>query len=523
MPNGARKEISMRLLRLLLSVIVLVAIAGEGGGPASAQDRTRTKEVVVGLGAEPRTMLAVTIVDWTTNNMLEHIYDRLLDRDAKTLKPKPMLAMGWKVVNDTTWEFTLRQGVKFHNGEPFTAQSVKATIEYALDPASKSHYAAAAFWKPIKEVQIVNDYTVRFITDKPWPALIDHASLTNSLMMPAKALKEQGPQKLAEKPIGTGPFRFVEWRRDDRLVLERNPDYWAGPADVSRVTFRFIPEFSARMAALLSGEIDIMKDVPPHALESVERSGRAKIRSTVSSRINYLALVTLKPGPMQDVRVRRAINHAVDVDELIAKVLRGQATRLCGVLSPANVDFAKVECYKHDPARAQALFKEAGIDPAKLQLTLDTPSGRYPLDKDVSLAIAAQLQRLGIKTNVVVNEWGTHLDKIKNRNIGDTFFLGWGPALWGQGTIQPLFLADQTYSSYGNNKVVDDKIARAVTIVDAKGRAAAYAELQQILRDEAPWVFLWQQHDLYGVSNGVDWSPRPDEKVWMHEAKIVAR
>jgi peptide/nickel transport system substrate-binding protein len=489
----------------------------------AVQSQTRGKEIVVGLGAEPRTMLAVTIVDWTTNNMLEHIYDRLLDRDAKTLKPKPMLATGWKIVNDTTWEFTLRQGVKFHNGEPFNAQSVKATLEYALDPASKSHYAASSYWKPVKEVQIVNDYTVRLITGKPWPSLIDHASLTNSLMMPPKALKEQGAQALAQKPIGTGPFRFVEWKRDDRLVLERNPDYWQGPADASRVTFRFIPEFSARMAALLSGEIDIMKDVPPHAIEAVERSGRAKIRSAVSSRINYLALVNLKPGPMQDVRARRAMNHALDVDELIKQVLKGQATRMCGPLAPPNVDFAPVECYKHDPARAQALFKEAGIDPSKLVLTLDTPSGRYPLDKDVSLAIAAQLQRLGIKVNVVVNEWGTHLDKIKNRNTGDLFFLGWGPALWGQGTIEPLFKADQTYASYGNNKVLDDKIARAVTIVDPKARAAAYAELQKLIHDEAPWVFLWQQHDLYGVATHVEWTPRADEKVWMFDAKVTPR
>src|SRR6185369_13213254 len=139
------------------------------------------------------------------------------------------------------------------------------------------------------------------------------------------------------------------------------------------VMFRFIPEFSARMAALLSGEIDIMKDVPPHTIEAVERSGRAKVRATVSSRINYLALVNLKPGPMQDIRVRRAMNHAVDVDELIARVLQGRATKICGPLSPANVDWAPVECYKHDPGRAQALFKEAGVDPAKLQLTLDTP------------------------------------------------------------------------------------------------------------------------------------------------------
>lgn len=506
-----------------LALALSLALSLVGAAAALAQDRARTKEIVIGLGAEPRTMLAVTIVDWTTNNMLEHIYDRLLDRDPKTFKPKPMLAESWRIVNETTWEFKLRKGVRFHNGEPFTAHAVKATIDYALDPANKSHFAAAAYWGLVKEVQIVDDHTVRFLTKQPWPNLIDSASLTNALIMPAKALKDLGPQKLAEKPIGTGPFKFVEWKRDERLVLERNPDYWQGPADVSRVTFRFIPEFSSRMAALLSGEIDIMKDVPPHAVEAVERSGRARLRATVSSRINYLALVNLKPGPMQDVRVRRAMNHAVDVEELIKQVLKGRATRMCGPLAPTNVDYAPAECYKHDPARAQALLREAGIDPAKLQLTLDTPSGRYPLDKDVSLAIAAQLQRLGIRVNVVVNEWGTHLDKIKNRNTGDMFFLGWGPALHGQGTIQPLFLHDQTYASYGNNTVLNEKIARASTLLDPKARAEAYAELQRVVRDEAPWVFLWQQHDLYGVAGHVEWTPRADEKVWMYEAKVVPR
>jgi len=509
----------MRRLTALLTVAV--ALASLWASPAGAQ--SRGKEIVVGFGAEPRTMLAVTIVDWTTNNMLEHIYDRLLDRDAKTYKPKPMLAESWRTVNDTTWEFKLRKNVKFHNGEPFTAQSVKATIDYALDPATKSHYAAAAYWGLVKEVQVVDDFTVRFVTSKPWPTMVDSAALTNSLIMPAKALKELGPQKLAEKPIGTGPFRFVEWRRDERLVLERNPDYWQGPADASKVTFRFIPEFSARMAALLSGEIDIMKDVPPHAVEAIEKSGRATLRATVSSRINYLALVNLKPGPMQDLRVRRAMNHAVDVEELIKQVLKGRASRMCGPLAPANVDYSPAECYKYDPARAQALFKEAGVDPTKLALTLDTPSGRYPLDKDVSLAIAAQLQRLGIKTNVVVNEWGTHLDKIKNRNTGDMFFLGWGPALYGEATMHPLFLADQTYSSYGNNKTLDEKIARAQTLLEPKARAAAYAELQRLVRDEAPWVFLWQQHDLYGVTKQIEWTPRADEKVWMYEAKVTPR
>ncbi|HEV8310681.1 MAG TPA: ABC transporter substrate-binding protein [Methylomirabilota bacterium] len=506
----------MRLPKVLALLVLALAL------PASAQDRSRTKEIVIAFAAEPRSLLPNTIVDWTTNNQVEHMYDRLVDRDPRSYKPAPMLATGWKIVNDTTWEFTLRQGVRFHNGEPFTAASVKATMDYIKDPANKSHYLPR--WALVKDVQVVNDYTVRLVTEKPWPGLIDRMAATDFLPMPPKALREQGIQALAQRPIGTGPFKFVQWVRDERLVLEKNADYWQGAPDVSRVTFRYIPEFSARLAALLAGEIDIMKDVPPHSVEMVDRSGRAKVRATVSSRINYLALVNLKPGPLQDVRVRRAIHHAVNVDELIQQVLKGRASKMCGPLSPLNVDYSpKMECIKHDPARAQALFKEVGIDPAKLALTLDTPSGRYPLDKDVSLAIAAQLQRLGIKVNVVVNEWGTHLDKIKNRTTGDMFYLGWGPALEAQGTIEQLFQAAPTYSSYGGNKLIDDKIAQAVTIVDPKHRLLAWAELQQLIQAEVPWVFLWQQHDLYGVANWIDWMPRADEKVWMFEAKIVPR
>jgi peptide/nickel transport system substrate-binding protein len=508
----------MRFLKFLPMLCVALGLAVP---PAEAQDRARAKEVIVAFAAEPRSLLSNTIVDWTTNNQLEHMYDRLVDRDPKTYKPMPMLATAWKIVNDTTWEFTLRQGVKFHNGEPFNAQSVKATMDYIKDPANKTHYLPR--WALVKDIQVVNDHTVRFITEKPWPGFIDRMAATDFLPMPPKVLREQGVQALAAKPIGTGPFKFVQWVRDERLVLEKNPDYWQGAPDLNKVTFRFIPEFSARLAALLSGEIDIMKDVPPHAVELVDRSGRAKVRATVSSRINYLALVNLKPGPMQDLRARQAIHHGVNVDELIQQVLKGRASKMCGPLSPLNVDYAKVECVKHDPARAQALFKEAGIDPAKLQLTLDTPSGRYPLDKDVSLAIAAQLQRLGIKVNVVVNEWGTHLDKIKNRTTGDMFFLGWGPALEAQGTIEQLFQTAPTYSSYGGNKALEARIAQAVTIVDPKKRLETWAEIQRTVRDEVPWVFLWQQHDLYGVASWIEWNPRADEKVWMFEAKVVPR
>src|SRR5215471_5383688 len=158
----------MRTLRWLVVTAVVLSLSGLADpAPVEAQDRSKTKEIIVAFAAEPRTLLPNTIVDWTTNDQVEHIYDRLVDRDAKTYKPAPMLATGWKIVNETTWEFTLRQGVKFQNGEPFNAASVKATMDYIKDPANNTHYLSQ--WTQVKEVQIVNDSTVRFITDRPWP------------------------------------------------------------------------------------------------------------------------------------------------------------------------------------------------------------------------------------------------------------------------------------------------------------------------------------------------------------------
>ena len=245
----------------------------------------------------------------------------------------------------------------------------------------------------------------------------------------------------------------------------------------------------------------------------LDKSGKAKVRSTVSSRINYLALVNLKPGPMQDLRQRQAIHHAVNVDELIQQVLKGRATKMCGpLLAHQRRLLPQGRVHQARPRPSAGPLQRGGIDPTKLQLTLDTPSGRYPLDKDLSLAIAAQLQRIGIKVNVVVNEWGTHLDKIKNRTTGDMFFLGWGPALDAQNTIEQLFQASQTYSSFGNNKAIDAKIAQAVTIVDPKKRLEASASCSRWCATRCRGSSCGSSTDLYGVANWIEWTREPTRK-----------
>jgi peptide/nickel transport system substrate-binding protein len=516
---------AMRMTRRTLLRLAAVGSATSAGvlpevggwlSPRAARAQGKPTQVTIGIGSEPLTLMYATVVDWTTNAQLENVYDLLFNRDAKTEAIIPWLATGYKVLDDRTWEFTLRRDVRFHNGEPFMADAVKFTIEYMIDPKNKTHYLPR--FKPVQSVEIVNDYTVRVHTSEPMPVLLSYLSLPGPGILAPEYVRKVGIEYASAHPVGTGPYTFKEWVRGERLVLTRNPHYWAGPVRIETVVFQVIPEFSARLAALLSGEIDIMKDVPPQAVDTVNRSGRATVRSTISSRINYLALETLHPGPMQNVKVRQAMNYAVDVDELIKDVLAGQATRICGYVSRFDPAYdPSIKCHAFDPQKAAQLLREAGYDPNSLTLTLDTPSGRYPLDKEVSEAIAAQIGKLGVAVHVRVNEWRDHLDKIINRRAGDMFFLGWGPDLEPIGTIGQLFVHNLTYSSFGDPHI-EQMIAKAEQTVDPRQNAAAFRTIQEALEPMAPWVPLWQQHDLYGVANWIGWQPRPDEKVWMWEA-----
>jgi peptide/nickel transport system substrate-binding protein len=500
----------MRKVGALALGLVLVVALSSG---VRAQPKT---QITVGIGAEPLTLMGSTVVDWTTNAQLENVYDLLFTRDPKTERILPWLATGYRVVDDRTWEFTLRQGVRFHDGERFTADAVKFTLEYILDPKNKTHYLPR--FKAVDRVDVVNDYTLRVHTSEPMPVLLSYLSLPGPFILAPDYVRKVGVDYASAHPVGTGAYKFKEWVRGERLVLERNPNYWAGAPKIQTVVFQVIPEFSARLAAMLSGQIDVMKDVPPQAVDTVNRSGRAQVRSTVSSRINYLALETLHPGPMQNVKVRQAITYAVNVDELIKTVLGGQATRICGYVSRFDSGYdGSIKCAGYDPGKAAQLLTEAGFDPKKLTLTLDTPSGRYPLDKEVSEAIAAQLGKLGMTVHVQVNEWRSHLDKIINRKAGDMFFLGWGPDLEPIGTVGQLFVGSLTYSSFGDPRI-EDMIHKAEVTVEPKANAAAFRKVQESLVPLAPWVPLWQQHDLYGVADWIAWQPRPDEKVWMWEA-----
>ncbi len=486
------------------------------GARATMAQEEQLEQVVVALGADPLSMMPNAIVDWTTGIQLAHIFDRTLNYD-----PDQDYAVGsWLCdltnIDDLTWELTLvSPDITFHSGNPLTANDFKTAIDWAQDPENESHYLER--WAQFIDVEIVDDMTFRITTEDPFPLIAQRLAELHPI--DTVLIDEIGLEEYERAPSGTGPFRFVEWARGEYLRLERNENYWRNDVQVQEVEFRFMPEFSSRLAALLAGEIHVVKDIPVDSMPNVDNSDNARIEAIPSSRVNYLALVNNREDSVfTDVRLRQAVNHGVDVQAIIDGIFQGEATRMAGALSDLNPEVnPEIQPYEYDPDRARELIAEAGYEPGELTVTMDAPQGRYPMDSDAALAIAASLGDVGINVEVQYNEWGTHLDKIVNRQTGDMFYLGWGPSLDAMGTLAFLFVGDSTYSSYNNDEVTP-LVEEATETVDPDRRQELWDEVQQIVYDDASWLFLWQQHDIYGVANEVDWEPRPDEFMWMGEA-----
>jgi peptide/nickel transport system substrate-binding protein len=511
----SRRQLLQLGASLPISASALSILNARGAVRVAAQDGA-VDRVSIGLGADPLSLTPNAIVDWTTEAQMLHMFDLAVNND-----PEMSYAMGpWLCelanIDDLTWELKLvKPDIQFHSGNILTAQDFKSGIDWAKDPANESHYLER--WAPIETVEVVDDQTFRVITAEPFP-LIDQR-LGELCPIDTALIEEIGWEEYAANPSGTGPFKFKEWVRGEYLLLERNENYWRNEVAVQEVEFRFSPEFSTRLSALLAGELDIVKDVPVDSFGTVEDSGSARVETIPSSRVNYVALVQNREDSVfTDVRLRQAVNHGVDVQGIIDGIFQGNATRMAGALSEINPEVNKdITPYEYDPDRARALIEEAGYAPGELTITLDAPQGRYPMDADAALAIAASLGDIGINVEVQYNEWGSHLDKIVNRQTGDMFYLGWGPALDAMGTLAFLFVGDSTYSSYGTPEV-EELITQATQTIDPEARQDLWNQVQQLVYDDAAWLFLWQQHDSYGVSNAIEWTPRPDEFLWMGEA-----
>ncbi len=481
----------------LLGSFLLTGIAI--GAPGLAQ------ELRVGVAADPVSVdpeVTVLTSGWA---MLRHVYEPLLWRD-DGMKLIPVLAESWRRVNDLTWRFTLRKGVRFHTGEPFTAAAVKYTIDRIRDPNNRFvNSQFRSYIAAIDKVNVLDDYTVEFVTKQPSRALLPN--LTTIYILPPKLGASLG-EKFGTQPTGTGPFRLVSYASNSQMVLEAFDGYWGTRPKVQRLVFRILPENATRLAALESGEVALIANLPPDAIDRVSKNATLKVLSVPSARIMFIALEADRP-PFNNAKVREALNYAVDRDVIVNQVLSGRATVATGPMYPGIPFFHKgLKPYTHDVPRAKRLLAEAGY-PNGLKIKFGFSNGRYLMDKQIGELLVGQLAQAGVEADYESLEWGSFF-AARQAGKYDAYLYGFGGI-----TIDPDFALQwfgrARFTKYANPRV-DQLLADADRTTDDRRAAELYGEAQEILWRENPWVWLYYQPELYGASKKLTgFEPRPDE------------
>ncbi len=488
-------------------------------GPAHAQP----KPVVVIQSGEAATLDWHMHCDKNAHEPDRQIFDTLLRRNIKTLQLEGNLAESWRTVNETTWQFKLKRGVKFHNGEPFDAAAVKFSVERMLNP--KQAAPGRTSIATIDHVDIVDAYTVNVITRAPFPLLpvrMSPGHCGTVGIVPPKYLAQVGDAGFAVKPVGTGPYKFVEWVKDERLVLEANKDYHRGAPAIERLVFRPVPELTTRVAALLSGQADLVSDIPPDQTGKIQGSGTAHVEvSTLGGFVIMVKMTNyLMPGPWQDARVRKAINYAIDMDTIIKTVLEGYGQVLGVPLEKEAFGFnPNIKWYGYDPERAKALLREAGYA-GGFEMTLHAPNRRYMNDIEVMQAMAQMLGKVGIKAKVEVWEQSIYTTKWRKRELLPAYMTAWGGAGVFDGDLLTSSLHSKSALAIFKNEALDKMLEDAQATSDPERRKAIYFKAQELIYEEAPIIKAYQQAHIFGVSNRLDWKPWVDNMLFLSDAKL---
>jgi peptide/nickel transport system substrate-binding protein len=480
-------------------------------------------KVIIAQGVDPSSLDMMNQQEQPASNVGAQMFDMLLERDAN-LKLVPGLATEMpKLMAPTTWEIKLRKGVKFHNGEDFNAESVKFSLERLANPANKLRGSSS--FTSIERVEIVDPYTVRVHTKKPWAVFLSHMALRQASMYPPKEYAGKDTAAISKNPIGTGPYKFVRWAKDEEVVVEANPSYWQGAPSIKTVVFKPIPDDAVRVAALQNGEIDVAVNIPPHLASIIEKHPKIFLSTAPSIRTIQLMIYTHqmdsnhKPtgpynGPTADKRVRQAIAYALDADEIIKGVLEGKAVRVPTMLTSMHFGYdPSLKPIKQDLGKVKRLLTEAGY-PNGLELVLNAPQGRYVRDKEVAEAATGQLTKAGIKTTLRTFEFVSYLNNmVYVHKAGPVWLIGWGhPTLEAEAIYVPLFRSGNIFANWHNddfNGMVDE----AQATLDEKKRLALYHRINKLWIEEVPAVPLYQQIDLYGVSKRLNWKARSDELI----------
>ena len=435
---------------------------------------------------------------------------------------EPALAESYEISEDgTEYTFYLRDDVVFHNGEPFNADSVVLTWERAAN----ADYEYSYYFTNADSVEKIDDYTVKVTTPEPDSTFL-RLMADYWAMIPPKYYEEVGEDGFVEHPIGTGPFMFVEWVKGDHITMEANPNYWReGLPKVQNLIFRPIPESATRVAAIQTGEVDVVGRLSSEEAQSLLGAPNVKVIRYPSTRIYYIAFNNLTTGldqPTEDPLVRQAMNYAVDVDAIVDALFDGFGQRATGYVADGEMGFGAVEPFPYDPGKAKELLAEAGY-PDGFEMDFACPAGAYIFFEQVCEAVQGYLLDVGIETNLEIMESGQYWELEAEKQLPPLFGDSWSSTL-GE-AYNRLYGAlggwDASYSSW-SDPTIDQYLADIETAIDFQERKKLYEDLQVYMQENPPFIYLYQLMTFEAINTRVqNYTPRGAEDYFLMNTWVI--
>lgn len=487
----------------LVGLFLLSACGSDGDTSGGASEEAEPKILKVANGADPVTFDIQATNDQATSRISRQIYDTLINQ-TPDLKLHPSLATEWEEVEENLYEFKLREDVTFHNGEPFTANDVEFTIRRAVDSPTIGHIVGSI---DPDTIEVIGNHTIRIGTSDTFGPFITHLSHPAMGILNEKAVEEGGEDYGVTTAIGTGAFVFDEWVTGSKVVTSRYEDYWGDAPEIDGIEFSTVADPSVRLIELESDAVDIAYDISPSDLDAVEENEDLTLLNTPNLGSEYLGFNVKNDTPLQDVKVRQAIAHAVDVEAIIDAVYMGVGEIMSGPINELVFGFNEgLDPIEYDLETAEKLLDEAGYPDGGFTLSLFVGDNSQERIR-VSQVLAEDLAKIGIDVEVTQMEWGAYLDATA---VGesDMFLLGWTTvttdADYG---LYPLFHSNSfgeagNRSFYANDRV-DELLDLGRYTSDQDERLAYYEEVQEIIHEELPWVFLQTRQNVTAINNRV--------------------
>lgn len=519
-----KKNIRNALALCLAVLMMATMLAGCSGGASSSTPASASASAASGTSSNDSTTLTLAINadilttdpqalnNGTTTSVLYNVFSNLVKYDDAG-EIVMDLAESYELLEDqVTWEFKIREDAVFHDGTPVTAEDVAWSLTRVMTDESSSDYMN---FSPLAEAVAVDDYTVHVVSKDPYPIMLQLLCKGGAAVLPKAYFEENGEEAWLANPIGSGPYQLTEYVKDDHVTLVPFADYYGEQnPDWEEVIFRVVPESSTRVGELIAGNVDAVNMVIPTEWERVNGNEGTAVVNGPSTRVYQLALKTDK-GPTADLRVRQAIDLAIDDQTIVDTILQGAGTpmltRIPSGVNGCNEDL--VGKYNYDPERAKELLAEAGY-PDGFSMKIEAPTGRYTMDAEISQAIVAMLSQVGITVDLQLLESSAYSNVFSAHSAEDGFMtcfgLGFFDASYG---LIGYFGVNTSGESNWNDQEYIDMYYEAEFNMNEEERTQLFQEMQQMVADEVPYAIICQIDNSYGVKDSITMTPRLDD-VW---------